>query len=130
MWLSLHLFHHGLVLHVHASQLLADAVVHLEKLCDAAVQTDGLSLAQVSLVVLWGDALLVARARESERWEGEEGGERREGREGRGGRGEEGGERWEGRGGRGEVGRERGGGRGEEGGERRGMMADEAGRTL
>ena len=50
-----------LVLGVHASQLLPDPVVDLHELADAAIDADGLSLAEVSLVVLGRNALLVAR---------------------------------------------------------------------
>ena len=50
-----------LVLGVHAGQLLAYPVVDLHELAHAAIDADGLSLAQVSLVVLGRNALLVAR---------------------------------------------------------------------
>ena len=51
----------GLILGIHASQFLANAVMDFHELAHTSVNADGLSLAQVSLVVLGRDALLVAR---------------------------------------------------------------------
>ena len=51
----------GLVLCVHASQFLSNPIVDLHELANAAIDADGLSLAQVSLVVLGRNALLVTR---------------------------------------------------------------------
>ena len=62
--LALQLLHGRLVLGVHLGQLLSDAVVNVEELSDAAVDADGLSLAEVCLVVLRRDALLVTRSRQ------------------------------------------------------------------
>ena len=62
---SLKLLCGSLVLGVHVCQFLPDAVVNLHELGDAAIDTDGLPLAQVSLVVLGRDAFHVARLGQS-----------------------------------------------------------------
>ena len=62
---SLKLLCGSLVLGVHVCQFLPDAVVNLHELGDAAINTDGLPLAQVSLVVLGRDAFHVARLGQS-----------------------------------------------------------------
>ena len=63
--LSLDLFHHLLVLQVHGCQFLADAVVNFKKLCNASIQTDGFTLAEVTLAVLWRYTLLLTGSRHS-----------------------------------------------------------------
>ena len=55
----------GLVLGVHTGQFLSNPIVYFHELADAAVDTDGLSFAQVTLVVFGRDALLVTRLRQS-----------------------------------------------------------------
>ena len=63
--LSLDLFHHLLVLQVHGCQFLADAVVNFKKLCNASIQTDGFTLAEVTLAVLGRYTLLLTGSRHS-----------------------------------------------------------------
>ena len=59
--LSLHLLHSPLIWHGHWGEFLPYSVMHFHKLSYTAVQANGLAFAQVSLVILWWDALLVTR---------------------------------------------------------------------